>query len=291
MKPASFEYYRPKTMEEALRLLDQHGEDAKIIAGGQSLVPMMNLRLARPAALVDINGLKELDYHRQKGDYIAIGALTRHATLRDSALIRETCPLMSAAYHYVAHGTVRNRGTLCGNLCHADPASEMPAVMLAVGASMVLRSTSGERVIPAAEFFQGLYATAAQPNEMLAEVRIPLQSQRWGHSFHEVSIRQGDFAMTLVASLLNIQDGRITGASVAYAGVSDRALRLEKLEKRLIGQAPSDALFAEIGADAANSIEVNQDVHASREYRQDLVRTLTHRALTEAAARAATASA
>jgi carbon-monoxide dehydrogenase medium subunit len=127
MKPASFEYVRPKTIEEALQLLDKHGDEAKVIAGGQSLVPMMNLRMARPGILVDINGLKELDYHRAHADYIAIGALTRHATLRKSALIREACPLMNAGYHYVAHGTVRNSGTLCGNLCHADPASEMPA--------------------------------------------------------------------------------------------------------------------------------------------------------------------
>jgi carbon-monoxide dehydrogenase medium subunit len=288
MKPASFEYFRPKTIKEVLQALTQHGEDAKVIAGGQSLVPMMNLRLARPAVLIDINALKELDYHRQEGGYVAIGALTRHATLRDSALIRETCPLMSAAYRYVAHGTVRNRGTLCGNLCHADPASEMPAVMLACEASMVLQSAAGERIVPAAEFFQGLYATAIQPDELLVEVRIPVQASRWGYSFQEVSVRQGDFAMTLVASLLNIQNGRITAASMAYAGVSDRALRIAKLEQSLVGQAPSEKLFADIGAAAADSLEVNDDVHASREYRRDLVRTLTQRALTEAAARAAT---
>jgi carbon-monoxide dehydrogenase medium subunit len=288
MKPASFEYVRPKTIEEALQLLDKHGDEAKVIAGGQSLVPMMNLRMARPGILVDINGLKELDYHRAHADYIAIGALTRHATLRKSALIREACPLMNAGYHYVAHGTVRNRGTLCGNLCHADPASEMPAVMLACEAAMVLRSVGGERVVPAKEFFQGLYATALLPNEILVEVRIPLHVSRWGYSFQEVSARQGDFAMTLVASLMHIQDGRIAAASVAYAGVTDRALRIETLEQRLVGQAPSDALFADIGAEAAASIDVNEDVHASQEYRRDLVRTLTHRALNEAAARAAT---
>jgi carbon-monoxide dehydrogenase medium subunit len=287
MKPASFEYFRPTTIEEALQLLDTHGDEAKVLAGGQSLVPMMNLRLARPAILIDINGLTELDYHRRHADYIAVGALTRHNTLRESPLIRETCPIMSAAYHYVAHGTVRNRGTLCGNLCHADPASEMPAVMLACEASMVLRSAAGERIVPAEEFFQGLYATAVQPNELLAEVRIPLRSSRWGYSFHEVSVRQGDFAMTLVASLLDIQDGRIAGASVAYAGISDRALRFDHLEKRLVGQVPSEALFADIGAELAAGLEVNEDVHASEAYRRDLVRTLTQRALTEAATRAA----
>jgi carbon-monoxide dehydrogenase medium subunit len=287
MKPASFEYVRPRTIEEALQLLDEHGDEAKVLAGGQSLVPMMNLRLARPGVVIDINGLKELDYHRQHTDYIAVGALTRHATLRDSPLIRESCPLMSAAYHYVAHGTVRNRGTLCGNLCHADPASEMPAVMLACEASMVLRSAKGERIVPAEEFFQGLYATAVQPNEILVEVRIPVRSAQWGYSFQEVSVRQGDFAMTLVASLLNIQDGRIVGASVAYAGISDRALRFEQVEKRLVGQEPSDSLFSDIGAELAANLDVNQDVHASEAYRRDLVRTLTQRALNEAATRAA----
>jgi carbon-monoxide dehydrogenase medium subunit len=286
MKPTSFEYFRPETLEEALSLLSRHQDEAKVIAGGQSLVPMMNFRLARPEVLIDINGLKELDFHRVDGQHVRIGALARHAVLRDSPVIRQACPLMSEAYHHVAHGTIRNRGTLCGNLCHADPASEMPAVMLAYGATMVIRSAAGERQVAAADFFQGLYATAVNPDEMLVEVRIPVAAANTGYAFQEVSIRQGDFAMTLVASLLDIQGGRISNAALAYAGVSDRAMRMTALEKRLIGQAPSDSLFAQVAEEAAASISVTDDLHASREYRRDLIRTLTPLALAQAAGRA-----
>ena len=287
MKPAPFEYVRPHTLDEALRLLAEHGDAAKLIAGGQSLVPMMNFRMARPALLIDINGLTSLDYHHRDGDTLAIGALARHATLSASALVRSLCPLVSEAYLHVAHGTVRNRGTLCGNLCHADPASEMPAVMLVLGATLVLRSAKGERRVSAAEFFQGIYATAVTASEMLVEVRIPVSDARCGHAFEEVSARKGDYAMALVASTLDVRGGRIHAAALAYAGVSDRALRIASLEARLVGQVPSQALFDEVAAAAADSIDVSEDQHADRAYRRDLIRTLTPRALAQAAARAA----
>lgn len=287
MKPAPFDYVRPDTLDEALRLLVEQGDDAKLIAGGQSLVPMMNFRMAQPALLIDINGLKSLDYHRRDGDVLAIGALARHATLSASALVRSLCPLVSEAYRHVAHGTVRNRGTLCGNLCHADPASEMPAVMLVLGATLVLRSAKGERRVAASDFFLGLYATAVASDEMLIEVRIPVSVTSCGHGFEEVSARQGDYAMTLVASSLDVRGGRIHAAALAYAGVSDRALRMAALESRLVGQMPSQALFEEVAAAAADSIDVSEDQHADRAYRRDLIRTLTPRALAQAAARVA----
>lgn len=287
MKPARFDYVRPGTMDEALRLLAEHGDDAKLIAGGQSLVPMMNLRLARPALLIDINGLKSLDYHHRDGDTLCIGALVRHATLSASALVRSLCPLVSEAYRHVGHGTIRNRGTLCGNLCHADPTSEMPAVMLVLGATLVLRSAKGERRVAAGDFFLGLFATAVSPDEMLVEVRIPVSAASCGHGFEEVSARKGDYAITLVASTLDVRGGRIHAAALAYAGVSDRALRLAAIEKRLVGQVPSQALFDEAAAAAADAIDVNEDQHADRAYRRDLIRTLTPRALAQAAARVA----
>ncbi|BDB30278.1 MULTISPECIES: FAD binding domain-containing protein [Cupriavidus] len=286
MKPTSFEYRRPGTLDDALRLLAQSGPDAKVIAGGQSLVPMMNFRMARPDVLIDINGVSELDYHRRDGDILRIGALMRHADLKDSALVQECCPLMSEAYHYVAHGTVRNRGTLCGNLCHADPASEMPAVMLSVGATMVVRGIGGERRIAAEDFFQGIYATALEPNEILVEVQIPVPASRRGYAFEEVSARQGDFAMTLVAALLDIRGGRIEEASVAYAGVSDRARRLPAVEQALTGQSPSTELFDRVAALASEGFDLIEDIHADRQYRHDLIRTLTARALARAAERA-----
>jgi carbon-monoxide dehydrogenase medium subunit len=286
MKPAPFEYLRPNSLEEAIGLLAQYGDRAKIIAGGQSLVPMMNFRFARPELLVDINGLGELDYTRIDNGVLRIGALARHAALRDSSVIREACPLMSEAYRYVAHPTVRNRGTLCGSLCHADPAAEMPAVALACGAAMVVRSATGERVVPASEFLQGLYATAVNPDELLVEVRIPVLDPQAGYGFQEMSVRKGDFALTLVASLMALQGGRIKDAVVAYGGVSDRAIRLDAVERRLVGQAPSHDLFASVAAEAAEAIDVNEDVHGDREYRRELIRSLTPRALAQAMLRA-----
>ncbi|MGH8632120.1 MAG: FAD binding domain-containing protein [Burkholderiales bacterium] len=285
MKPAPFDYVRPATLDEALRLLAQHRDNAKVIAGGQSLVPMMNMRFARPELLIDINALKPLDYHHRDGDVLAIGALARHATLAGSEVVRALCPLVSEAYCHVAHGTIRNRGTLAGNLCHADPASEMPAVMLALDAVFVLKSQQGERRVKAAEFFQSPYTTATAADELLAEVRVPISTA--GHAFEEISARQGDFAMTLVASTLKLRDQRIDAAAVAYAGVSGCALRLPVLEQMLIGQTPSPALFERVGAAAAEAIDVMSDQHVDAAYRRDLIRTLTPRALARAAAAAA----
>lgn len=281
MKPANFEYVCPASLDEALKLLGSDAGDVRVIAGGQSLVAMMNLRLARPDVLVDINHLGELHFHKRDGDTLRIGALARHAELAASSLVQEMAPLMSAAYKHVAHHTVRNRGTLVGNLCHADPASEMPAVVLALNGDMVLRSMSGERVVAARDFFLGPYSTAIAAGEMLIEVRIPQKKQ--GYGFEEVSIRQGDFALTLVASTLSIQNGKIAKAAVAYAGVGAHAIRLDAVEQILVGQAPSDALFAKAAEAAAAQIDPGSDAHADAEYRRDLIRTLTPRALQNAA--------
>lgn len=281
MKPANFEYVCPASLEEALTLLASDAGDVRVIAGGQSLVAMMNLRLARPDVLVDINRLEALHYHKREGNSLRIGALARHAELAASPLVHEMAPLMSAAYKHVAHHTVRNRGTLAGNLCHADPASEMPAVVLALDAEFVLRSSRGERVVAAGDFFLGPYTTAMEAGELLVEVRIPQKAH--GYGFEEVSIRQGDFALTLVASTLSIQQGKISTASVAYAGVGAHAIRVPEVEQILIGQAPSDALFVKAAELAANQIEPGSDAHADTEYRRDLIRTLTPRALQNAA--------
>src|SRR6202045_4136419 len=182
MKPAPFGYERPATLNAALNLLKNDGGKSKVIAGGQSLVPMMNFRMVRPDRLIDINRISELDYHRIEGSDLAIGALCRHTALKESELVEQACPMMHAAYKWVAHGPVRNRGTLCGNLCHADPASEMPAVVLATEGVLVLKSSSSERRVPADEFFRSTYETAARPDELLTEVRIPgaPDQQGWG---------------------------------------------------------------------------------------------------------------
>jgi carbon-monoxide dehydrogenase medium subunit len=227
-----------------LDLLAQDDEGTKIIAGGQSLVAMMNLRLARPGRLIDINRLPDLDYIRREGDEVVIGALARHADVKASALVAQCCPLMHMAYEWVAHGGVRNRGTLCGNLCHADPASEMPAVALAVGATMVLRSRRGERRVAAADFFQGLYTTATRADEMLVEVRLPVVSAGQKAGFAEVSMRKGDFAWALAAVLMTVSNGRITQVAIACAGVSDRARRLPSVEQAIAGQSADSATYA-----------------------------------------------
>lgn len=286
MKPAPFEYFCPGSLDEALKLLAAHGDNAKILAGGQSLVPMMNFRLAQPAILIDINKISGIDYHRVQDGALRIGALARHAALSGSAVVRDACPLVFDAYAYVAHATIRNRGTLCGNLCHADPASELPAIMLASDATMVLRGASGERTVRADQFFLGIYETAVQPDEILAEVRIPLTERSVGHGFDEVSVRKGDFAMVLAGALVRVVNGRIVSGCVVYGGVTDRPVRPQSIEQLLAGEKPSDALFAKVAETACAEIDVLEDLNGDRAYRFDLLRTLTPRVLSQALARA-----
>ncbi|MBV8704711.1 MAG: xanthine dehydrogenase family protein subunit M [Acetobacteraceae bacterium] len=286
MKPAAFDYARPASVAAALQALADRAREAKVLAGGQSLVPMMNFRMARPAVLVDINRLAELDYHRVEGDTLAIGALARHAALRASPVVRASCPLMAETYHHVANGPVRNQGTLCGNLCHADPASEMPAVALVTDAAMVLRSARGERRLDAAAFFRGVYETAARPDELLVEVRIPAAPANQGWSFQEVSVRKGDFAIVGVAATLAVAKGSVAEARIAVCGVGPRAARLRDVERSLTGRPAAEASFGAAADAAAASVNPQEDVNASAAYRRDLVRALVRRALAEAGGRA-----
>jgi aerobic carbon-monoxide dehydrogenase medium subunit len=282
MKPASFDYARPNSVQAALKILAERSAGAKIIAGGQSLVPMMNFRLARPECLIDINRIGELDFHKVEGGELIIGALARHATLFASNVVRGACPLMAEAYQYVSHGPIRNRGTLCGNLCHADPASEMPAVMLAVDAQLVLRSARSVRRVVGRDFFRGIYQTAIEPDELLMEVRIPVVPSGQGWGFQEMSIRKGDFALAGVATTLSVAKGRIAAAAISICGVGDRAQRLPSAEAMLIGHAPDTGTFRKAGDAAAAAVEPQSDVNADKEYRRDLVRTLVTRALADA---------
>lgn len=286
MKPAPFEYTRPDSVEAAIALLAKGGGDAKVLAGGQSLVPMMNLRLAQPRQVVDVNRIPGHDYVRRDGGELVIGFLARHEDVRRSAVAREACPLMAGAYEYVAHGPVRNRGTLCGNLCHADPASEMPAVMLATGATMELQGPGGLRQVPAAQFFVGLYETAARSDEMLVRVRVPAAPRGQGWGFHEVSMRKGDFAFVCVAALLTVQGGRITSAAVAAAGIGGRALRLDAVERGLVGQPADEQFFRRAGDEASRSTSPSDDAMVPAGYRRELLGVLTRRALADAAGRA-----
>src|SRR5881628_249850 len=203
MKPAAFDYFTPVTVDEAVALLAEHGGEAKPLAGGQSLIPAMNFRLARPAALVDLNRIPELSYVRAEpdGGALVIGAMTRQRALERSDVVRRAAPLMAEAMPYVAHPQIRNRGTVGGSVAHADPAAELPAVTLALEARFRARSRSGERTIPAAEFFKGLLETALEPDELLVEIAIPHSPARSGYAFAEVARRHGDYALVGVAAV------------------------------------------------------------------------------------------
>lgn len=282
MKPAAFDYARPPSLDAVLALLAEGRPDTKIIAGGQSLVPMMNYRLARPALLIDVNRIAGLDAIRVEGGELVIGAMARHRAVKESRIVAEAAPIVPVAYEWVAHSTVRNRGTIGGNLCHADPASEMPMVMLALDAVMVARSVSGERRIPADAFFVGLYETALRADEMLVEVRIPVVPRNRGFGFHEMSLRKGDFAFAAAGALVSVTGGRIDFASVAVGGVSDRARRLTAAEAALRGTSPTpQAIEAAVDA-ALDGIDVVGDLRAPADYRRSLARSLATRAISDA---------
>jgi len=283
MKPPPFEYVRPVDLDGVLGALAQNSGETKILAGGQSLVPMMNLRLVAPKRLVDINRVPGLDRIARDGDRLLIGGLARHTDVLTSPVVREYAPLVVAAYRHVAHRPIRNRGTIGGNLAHADPASELPAVMLALDAEFVLRSLAGERQVAAERFFLGTFETAARAAEVLTAIHIPLAagSRRWG--FEETSQRQGDFALVAVAVTFAVDGGRCANPRLAYAGAADRAVRIAAAEAALEGQSPDQTLFEQVAAKAAEAADPPEDLHADAAYRRDLVRALTRRALSAAA--------
>ncbi len=281
MKPAAFEYVRADSVDRALSALEANAE-ARVLAGGQSLIAMMNLRLAKPDCLVDINRLAELDYIRAEGNELAIGALTRHTAAATSPEVAEYCPLLRAAYNHIAHRAVRNRGTVGGNLCHADPASENPAVAIASGATLVLRSAGGERRVAAEDFFVGLYETAAEQNELLTEIRYPKAPQGQGWSFQETSTRQGDFALVGIAASVDTAAGVCTDVRVVAVGIAEHATRLTAAEAAVRGSEIDETSLKAAGNAAREEVDPPSDFHADAEYRRDLVFALTKRALAEA---------
>ena len=292
MKPAPFSYVRPMTVEEALSALAQQSGEAKVLAGGQSLIAMMNLRLLKPRRLVDINRVAALDYIRLDDGALAIGALTRLSAAETSPLVAQHCPLMSEAIRHIAHRPIRNRGTVGGNLAHADPASELPAVALATDATFVARSAKGSRTILAADFFVGPLTSALHPDELLTEVRVPpsrLAGQGW--SFMEVSPRKGDYALVGVAATLQVKDGTCQAVRLAYSGVAGRAQRVPEAEQALVGRTADEAAFRAAASIASQRVHPDSDFHATAAYRRDLVSTLTRRALTQALARCGEGSA
>jgi CO/xanthine dehydrogenase FAD-binding subunit len=285
MKPASFDYHAPTSLTEALQLLARHGDTAKPLAGGQSLVPMMNFRLARPLHLVDLNGVHELNYLRLEGGQLRIGAMTRQRALERSAIVADGWPLLQEATRQIGHVQIRNRGTVGGSLAHAYPSAELPVVMTALEASFLLRSEQGERVVPAKDFFVDAMTTVLQPGELLVEIRVPQALPRTGSAFEEISRRHGDFALAGVAAIVTLRvDGAIDKASLVFAGIKPMTW---SRAATLLGQRPDAACFQQAAHATAAELDCESDIHATAEYRRQASQALARRALEKAAARAA----
>ena len=283
MKPPRFEYAAPSSLDEALALRAEHGSDSVVLAGGQSLVPLLNLRMAFPEIVIDLGRVAELSGIRQLNGGVAVGAMTRQRELERSELVAERCPLATKAIAHVAHVTIRNRGTVGGSVAHADPAAELPAVALAVDAELVARSTRGERTIPAGEFFHGVFSTALEPDELLVELRFP-GAPSTGTAFVELARRHGDFAIVGVgASVTRDGDGTIADARLVFTGVGATPVRASEAEAMLRGQRPEPAVLADAARHAAEGLDPGSDAHASGAYRRRVAATLAARALQEAA--------
>ncbi len=286
MPAAPFDYYAPATLGEALSVLASQGEDAKPLAGGQSLVPMLTLRLARPRAVVDLHHLDELRAVRREGGTLEIGALVRHRALERGDGPLALCPLLQEAAALIGNVRVRALGTIGGSLAHADPAAELPAVVRALDGTLVVRGSLGERAIPARDFFVGVLTTALRPGELVVAVRLPLPGPGTGYAVEEFSRRAGDFAVVAAVALVQLDaSGRVAGARVALAGCGPTPQRLGAVEEALAGLAPSEEAFRKAVARRPLEIEPDGDVHASAAYRRHLAGVLTVRALVRAAAR------
>ena len=283
MKPPRFDYLAPRTLDEALAHLHHHGDQAKILAGGQSLIPMLNFRLAHPGVVVDVNRLTDLAYVRQHDGGVAVGALTRQHAVERSDLVRARVPVVAEACRFIGHAPIRHRGTFGGNLAHADPASELPAVMVALEAEMAVASRAGNRAVPAGEFFIGPLTTALRPGEMLTEIRIPAAPPRSGGAFVEMARRAGDFALVGVAALVTLDEaGQCARARIALCGVGPTPVRARAAEDALAGQAPTTAVLDEAADRAAAATSPPSDVHGSAEFRRKLARHFARQALAAA---------
>lgn len=284
MKPAPFDYLDPGSVADAVAALAAHGDEAKVLAGGQSLVPMLNFRLARPQVLIDINRLPGLDTLAERNGVLAVGALVRQRALERWAMKR--APLLTAGLRLVGHVAIRNRGTVAGSIAHADPAAELPALLVALDGSVVTLSPRGERVIPAPEFFQGPLLTALAADELVTETRWPLPPPDAGWGFHEVARRHGDFALVGAAAVMTLAGGQVARAQIAVFGCGPAPRRVPQAEAALIGRAPEAAIIDQAARAGAARLEAHDDLHATAAYRARVARTLIARALTDAAARA-----
>ena len=284
MKPAPFEYADPRTVDEAVESLARYQDDAKILAGGQSLMPMLNFRLARPRILVDINRLPDLDRVEQRDGVLVVGALVRQRTLERWALARS--PLLAAGLRLVGHVAIRTRGTVAGSIAHADPAAELPALLLCCDGMVAAVSQRGPRSIAAGQLFTGPLLTTLAPDELVLETRWVLPAPAAGWGFHEVARRHGDFALTGAAAVLEVDEDRVTRVRVVVFGCGPTPIRARAAEAALDGQAPTAARLQEAASAAASTLPTHDDLHASATYRRQVAGILMTRALTDAAARA-----
>jgi carbon-monoxide dehydrogenase medium subunit len=280
MKPSAFEYYTPRSLDECVGLLVEHADDEpKLIAGGQSLVPLMNLRMARPEVLIDLNRLPDLAYIREEGGTLAIGALTRYADVEDSALIAERLPMLIRATAEVGYVAVRSRGTIGGAIAHADPVAEWPCLMLTLDAEMVAIGPNGRRTIAADDFFAGIFTTALEPTEVLTEIRIPLRREPGAWGFQEFARKAGDYAVVAVAVDLAVGDGAVTRARIGLSNLADRPVRAAALEQMAVGLPVGEVLEASLIEAMTEALGNEYDTEPAR---IDLAGVLVGRALNEA---------
>ena len=285
MKPAPFQYHAPTTIDEAVRTLAEvAGEDGRVLAGGQSLVPIMAFRLARPGHLVDINGVAALRRLAVDGDRLSIGACVRHAAFHKPVVDGPLGRLLATVVRHIAHYPIRTRGTFCGSIAHADPASEWCAVAAALDADMIARRAGGTRTIPAQDFFRGIMTTALDEDEILVEVRLPILPADTRFGFYEFNRRAGDFALAMALVTYRVEDGMISAARVAVCGVESQPRRIAQAEQVLAGRPPDRAAFEAAAAAVAAAVDPLDDATTSASYRRDLAQTVTRRALEQAAA-------
>ncbi|HLO14628.1 MAG TPA: xanthine dehydrogenase family protein subunit M [Anaerolineales bacterium] len=288
MKPAPFEYYVPDSIEQALDLLREHGDSAKLLAGGQSLVPAMNFRVVQPRVLIDLNRVEELRYIREEGPALQIGAMIRERELEFDSVISKKTPLLTEVMPHVAHPQIRNRGTLGGSLANADPAAELPVIMLALGARLKASNADGERWVEAQDFFAGIFTTDLASDEMLVEIELPSMQPRTGWSFMEVAPRAGDYALMGVAALVTLgENGKCKQAKLVYLNAGDGPVDAKEAAKSLEGETLNDKLV-ESAATVASETEINPfgNIHASPDFQRHLARVLTRKTLTQAIERA-----
>jgi aerobic carbon-monoxide dehydrogenase medium subunit len=282
MKPPKFDYHAPTTVEQALELLGRYGGDAKVLAGGQSLMPLLNFRLSRPAALVDLNRIPSLAYVREQDGQVRLGAMTRQRTIEFSPVVRERLPLLGEATRWVGHLPIRTRGTIGGSIAHADPAAEYPAVLTALEGEVVARGPKGERVVKAKDLFQTYLSTSLTPDEILVEVRMPAMPAGAGYALEEFARRHGDFAIVGIAAVVVKDGARCALARLATAGAGPVPVRLRAAEEILERDGLTDSVIEAASRRVSELVSPDSDIHASADYRRHLTGVLTKRALKRA---------